>query len=129
MNQDIKKILDDGSLSGVAIREDTTGHKSVNIYSSNEKFYCSGGLGEGFCDDVFQGWVLERPREWIQLAFPWGKEEYFPSRGPQDWLEGSLSHAVRFERIPLCQSPRRPEKDVVDARGFVLRERLFLNAA
>jgi|APSaa5957512576_1039674.scaffolds.fasta_scaffold82307_2 hypothetical protein len=76
-SKDIESILNGNALSGVAIKYDSKKQRPVNIYSSEKRFYCIGGLGEGFFDDVFQGWVLETPRSWTQLAFPWGEEEYF----------------------------------------------------
>ena len=74
---DIERVLEGDVLSEKVCSFYSKRFFEVNITSSDEKFYCLGGLGEGFYEDSFQGWRLKSPREITQLAFPWGEEVIF----------------------------------------------------
>ena len=74
---DLDRIFKGDTLSGRAFGVYPKKFIEVNVFSSDEVFSSGGGLAEGFEQDSFQAWVLERPREQIQLAFPWGNEEVY----------------------------------------------------
>lgn len=72
---DLNKILNGEQLSGKVFGVYSERFIGVNVFCSEEKFYSMGGVGEAFDRGAFQAWVLEEPREKIQLAFPWSKKE------------------------------------------------------
>jgi hypothetical protein len=106
--KDIGKIF-----NGETLSEHVRGYSSgkvicVNLYSSNERFYSLGGLGEGFDNSFFNGWTLEPPRETTQLTFPWGEEEHFVEYGVLD---------IRISQPALEEYIKN--KKIRDSGGFV----------
>lgn len=77
IKNDLDEILEGKPILGRALGLYSKNFIEVNISTSDERFYSSGDVGEGFDETFFHGWVLNKPREQIQLAFPWGEEEIF----------------------------------------------------
>ena len=82
--EDIGRIIDGEILSGHPFGLYSKRFVEVNVFASDERFCSSGGLAEGFDEDGFQGWVLEKPRRLVQLAFPWGNGEAVIDYGTLD---------------------------------------------
>jgi len=93
---DLSKICEGEVLSGSVVGKYSERNLRVNVFSTDHKFYSFGGVGESFGDDVFNGWRLKEPREFVQLAFPWGEDEVF---WDYDTLDVELSKPVLIESL------------------------------
>lgn len=93
---DLDKICNGEVLSGGVFGENSHRNLRINVFSSDQKFYSYGGVGENFDDDAFNGWRLKKPREFVQLAFPWGDVEVF---WDYDTLDVEISKPALIESL------------------------------
>jgi len=99
--EDICELIQARKLFGKCVGVYNKRETFVHIYPSNEKFCCSGGVGEGFDKNSFQGFILKEPREETQLAFPWGEET---TQKDYSTIEITISNPVLNELLKKGKS-------------------------